>query len=91
MPRFAIMPEIEAMLITRPDRRFSIAPPTIFVQTNVLATTHVLDACRASDTLERVVLTSTSEVYGTAQYVPIDERHPLRGQSPSSRWSMSRM
>jgi dTDP-glucose 4,6-dehydratase len=32
--------------------------------------------------LERVVLTSTSEVYGTAQYVPIDEKHPLRGQSP---------
>ena len=42
----------------------------------------MLDACRASSALERVVLTSTSEVYGTAQYVPIDEKHPLRGQSP---------
>ena len=52
------------------------------VQTNVIGTAHVLDACRASSALERVVLTSTSEVYGTAQYVPIDEKHPLRGQSP---------
>ncbi|HEV3120362.1 MAG TPA: GDP-mannose 4,6-dehydratase, partial [Isosphaeraceae bacterium] len=41
-----------------------------------------LDACRGSESLERVVLTSTSEVYGTAQYVPIDEAHPLCGQSP---------
>ena len=52
------------------------------MQTNVLGTAHVLDACRAEPALERVVLTSTSEVYGTAQYVPIDEAHPLRGQSP---------
>jgi nucleoside-diphosphate-sugar epimerase len=52
------------------------------VQTNVLGTAHVLDACRASSTLARLVLTSTSEVYGTAQTVPIDERHPLQGQSP---------
>src|SRR5262249_16228279 len=42
----------------------------------------VLEACRASSTLERVILTSTSEVYGTALSVPIDEGHPLRGQSP---------
>src|SRR5262249_56840869 len=54
------------------------------VQTNVLGTAHVLDACRASGTLERVILTSTSEVYGTAQRVPIDEHHPLQGQSPYS-------
>src|SRR6185312_395154 len=52
------------------------------VQTNVNGTAHVLDACRAGEALERLVLTSTSEVYGTAQYVPIDEKHPLRGQSP---------
>lgn len=52
------------------------------VQTNMLGTAHVLDACRASDRLERLVLTSTSEVYGTAQYTPIDESHPLQGQSP---------
>ncbi len=52
------------------------------MQTNVVGTAHVLDACRANPALERVVLTSTSEVYGTAQYVPIDEKHPLQGQSP---------
>lgn len=61
---------------------YSYQNPLDVVQTNVVGTTHVLDACRASDALERVVLTSTSEVYGTAQYVPIDEKHPLRGQSP---------
>ena len=61
---------------------YSYQNPLDVVQTNVLGTTHVLDACRGSDALERVVLTSTSEVYGTAQYVPIDEKHPLRGQSP---------
>lgn len=61
---------------------YSYQNPLDVVQTNVLGTAHVLDACRASDALERVVLTSTSEVYGTAQYVPIDEKHPLRGQSP---------
>src|SRR5207302_8290077 len=61
---------------------YSYENPYDVVQTNVLGTAHVLDACRASRALERVVLTSTSEVYGTAQYVPIDERHPLRGQSP---------
>jgi dTDP-glucose 4,6-dehydratase len=61
---------------------YSYENPLDVAQTNVLGTQHVLDACRSSDSLERVVLTSTSEVYGTAQYVPIDERHPLRGQSP---------
>ena len=61
---------------------YSYQNPLDVVQTNVLGTTHILDACRANDALERVVLTSTSEVYGTAQYVPIDEKHPLRGQSP---------
>ena len=61
---------------------YSYQNPFDVVQTNVLGTAHVLDACRSSESLERVVLTSTSEVYGTAQYVPIDEEHPLRGQSP---------
>jgi dTDP-glucose 4,6-dehydratase len=61
---------------------YSYQNPLDVVQTNVVGTAHVLDACRANPELERVVLTSTSEVYGTAQYVPIDEKHPLRGQSP---------
>lgn len=61
---------------------YSYQNPYDVVQTNVNGTAHVLDACRRSKVLERVVLTSTSEVYGSAQYVPIDEKHPLRGQSP---------
>src|SRR3954452_7348596 len=61
---------------------YSYQNPLDVVQTNVVGTAHVLDACRGSGALERVVLTSTSEVYGTAQFVPIDESHPLRGQSP---------
>jgi NAD dependent epimerase/dehydratase len=61
---------------------YSYHNPYDVVQTNVMGTAHVLEACRDSSTLERVVLTSTSEVYGTAQSVPIDERHPLQGQSP---------
>jgi dTDP-glucose 4,6-dehydratase len=61
---------------------YSYHNPYDVVQTNVLGTAHILDACRAIDTLDRVILTSTSEVYGTAQRVPIDECHPLQGQSP---------
>ncbi len=61
---------------------YSYHNPFDVVQTNVTGTAHVLDACRDSVALERVVLTSTSEVYGTAQRVPIDEEHPLHGQSP---------
>jgi NAD dependent epimerase/dehydratase len=61
---------------------YSYQHPYDVVQTNVLGTAHILDACRASAGLERLVLTSTSEVYGTAQRVPIDESHPLTGQSP---------
>ncbi len=61
---------------------YSYQNPLDVVQTNVEGTAHVLGACRDSPSLERVVLTSTSEVYGTARFVPITEDHPLRGQSP---------
>ena len=61
---------------------YSYQNPLDVVQTNVTGTAHVLNACRDSDALDRVVLTSTSEVYGTARFVPIDESHPLQGQSP---------
>jgi dTDP-glucose 4,6-dehydratase len=61
---------------------YSYQNPYDVVQTNVLGTAHVLDACRSSPSIERVILTSTSEVYGTARSVPIDETHPLQGQSP---------
>jgi NAD dependent epimerase/dehydratase len=62
---------------------YSYAAPQSYVTTNVLGAVNVLEAARAAD-VERVVHTSTSECYGTAQYVPIDEGHPLQGQSPYS-------
>lgn len=60
---------------------YSYQAPLDFVQTNVLGTMNVLNAALDSS-VELLVHTSTSEVYGTAQYVPIDEEHPLRAQSP---------
>ncbi len=60
---------------------YSFRNPADVVQTNVLGTLHVLQACLEFG-VERVVQTSTSEVYGTAQYVPMDEKHPLKPQSP---------
>lgn len=61
---------------------FSYYSPDAYVDTNIKGTLNVLQACRDLGT--RVLVTSTSEVYGTAQYVPIDERHPFQGQSPYS-------
>lgn len=61
---------------------YSYVHPNDFVQTNVVGTMHVLQACL--DASARLVHTSTSEVYGTAKRVPIDEDHPLQGQSPYS-------
>ena len=57
--------------------------PDSYVDTNIKGTLNVLNAARELGT-ERVMVTSTSEVYGTAQYVPIDEKHPFQGQSPYS-------
>jgi NAD dependent epimerase/dehydratase len=62
---------------------YSYVHPVEVVETNVLGTLNVLTAARDREVL-KVVHTSTSEVYGTAQYVPIDEKHPLCGQSPYS-------
>lgn len=62
---------------------FSYHSPDTYVDTNIKGTLNVLQAARALET-ERVLTTSTSEVYGTAQYVPIDEKHPYQGQSPYS-------
>jgi len=61
---------------------YSYVHPFDFVQTNVIGTAHLLDACLENSRLEKIIHTSTSEVYGTAQYIPIDERHPLQAQSP---------
>ncbi|MBN1249224.1 MAG: GDP-mannose 4,6-dehydratase [Anaerolineae bacterium] len=62
---------------------YSYVHPYDVVQTNLLGTLHVLLAARDFG-IERLVQTSTSEVYGSAKYVPIDEDHPLQGQSPYS-------
>ncbi|NCA81283.1 MAG: SDR family NAD(P)-dependent oxidoreductase [Opitutae bacterium] len=62
---------------------FSYHSPDTYVDTNIRGTLNVLQAARQLNA-ERVVITSTSEVYGTAQYVPIDETHPFQGQSPYS-------
>ncbi len=62
---------------------YSYVHPRETIETNVMGTLNVMAAANKAG-VERVVHTSTSEVYGTAQYVPIDERHPLQGQSPYS-------
>lgn len=60
---------------------YSYTAPRSYINTNVTGTLNVLQAARSLGT-QRVLVTSTSEVYGSAQYVPIDEKHPLQGQSP---------
>ena len=61
---------------------YSYVAPQSYIDTNISGTLNVLQACRDFDV--PVIHTSTSEVYGTAKYVPIDEAHPLQGQSPYS-------
>jgi NAD dependent epimerase/dehydratase len=67
-----------AALISVP---YSYVAPIAFVEANVKGTLNVLEAAR-DGSVQRVVVTSTSEVYGTARYTPIDEKHPLQAQSP---------
>ncbi len=62
---------------------YSYHSPATYVDTNVKGTLNVVQAARELD-IEKVVHTSTSEVYGTAKFVPITEEHPLQGQSPYS-------
>ena len=62
---------------------YSYYSPESYVSTNVMGTLNVLQAAR-DQKVEKFVHTSTSETYGTASYVPIDEKHPLQGQSPYS-------
>lgn len=62
---------------------FSYHSPDSYVDTNIKGTLNLLNAARQVGT-KRLLITSTSEVYGTAQYVPIDEHHPYQGQSPYS-------
>ncbi len=62
---------------------YSYHSPDNYVDTNIKGTLNILNAARDLDT-ERILITSTSEVYGTALYTPIDEKHPRQGQSPYS-------
>jgi dTDP-glucose 4,6-dehydratase len=62
---------------------YSYHSPDTYLDTNAKGTLNILQAARHLD-IKKVVCTSTSEVYGTARYVPIDEEHPLQGQSPYS-------
>lgn len=62
---------------------YSYVAPDAYVDTNIKGTLNVLQASK-DFAVQRVLVTSTSEVYGTAQYVPIDEKHPHQGQSPYS-------
>ena len=62
---------------------YSYVSPLAYIRTNIEGTYNVLESAKNLN-LEQVLITSTSETYGTAQYVPIDEKHPLVGQSPYS-------
>jgi NAD dependent epimerase/dehydratase len=63
---------------------YSYVAPRSYLRTNIEGTLNVVEAARHFDSIERIVHTSTSETYGTALYTPIDEKHPLQGQSPYS-------
>jgi NAD dependent epimerase/dehydratase len=62
---------------------FSYILPTAYAETNIIGTLNICQAAR-DNRVSRLIHTSTSEVYGTAKYVPIDENHPLQPQSPYS-------
>jgi NAD dependent epimerase/dehydratase len=62
---------------------YSYISPLAYIKTNIEGTYNILQAALKHD-IENILITSTSETYGTAQYVPIDEKHPLVGQSPYS-------
>lgn len=62
---------------------YSYKAPSSYLDTNIKGTLNICQSCLNND-VERIIHTSTSEVYGTAQYTPIDEQHPLQPQSPYS-------
>jgi dTDP-glucose 4,6-dehydratase len=62
---------------------YSYVSPQAYIKTNIDGTYNILQSARQAE-IEKIMVTSTSETYGTAQYVPIDEKHPMVGQSPYS-------
>jgi len=67
---------------------YSYVSPLAYIKTNVEGTYNILQSARQHE-IEKVIVTSTSETYGSAQYVPIDEKHPMVGQSPYSASKIS--
>lgn len=67
---------------------YSYEDPRDFVETNVVGTLNILESSR-KEKISKIVITSSSEVYGTAKYEPIDENHPLQSQSPYSATKIS--
>ncbi|MHC1738563.1 MAG: NAD-dependent 4,6-dehydratase LegB [Ignavibacteriaceae bacterium] len=67
---------------------YSYVSPKAYIETNITGTYNVLQAAKELS-VQQVLVTSTSETYGTAQYVPIDEKHPMVGQSPYSASKIS--
>ena len=67
---------------------YSYVSPLAYIKTNIEGTYNVLQSSK-EQSLENILITSTSETYGTAQYVPIDEKHPVVGQSPYSASKIS--
>jgi NAD dependent epimerase/dehydratase len=67
---------------------YSYVSPLAYIKTNIEGTYNVLESSRVED-VENIIITSTSETYGSAQYVPIDEKHPIIGQSPYSASKIS--
>ncbi len=67
---------------------YSYISPLAYIQTNVVGTYNILESAKKIG-LNNILITSTSETYGTAQYVPIDEKHPSVGQSPYSASKIS--
>jgi NAD dependent epimerase/dehydratase len=67
---------------------YSYISPLAYIRTNIEGTYNVLQSSRESD-VENIMITSTSETYGTAQYIPIDENHPAVGQSPYAATKIS--
>lgn len=61
---------------------YSYQEPSEVTETNVLGTLNILNAARKNNGIQKIIHTSTSEVYGSAKYIPMDEKHPLCAQSP---------